>query len=234
MAYLTYLSDSASATVTQGFGGVHTGVDIQFQPIRWSNICFPVASNVRIAANGAEGLEWSYGLHYECVIDSTRKYRLAHLNSLAVAAGADVSPGQFAGIQGNTGNVSGVTGIHLHIEYFINGVRSDPSPLMGFPAKVGTYQLEFGGGSLPPPKSWEWGELPKRKPIQREFSFTGTQAQEDTPVNTVGGVVLVRAGEWIVQPQEGKMIYRGVTVPNKTAVLEIPEIIITGGEEDAI
>jgi murein DD-endopeptidase MepM/ murein hydrolase activator NlpD len=47
----------------------------------------------------------------------------AHLSSLAVQAGQDVTSGALVGAIGTTGSV---TGSHLHFEVRINGVAVDP------------------------------------------------------------------------------------------------------------
>lgn len=145
--YTTYLSDSNIAVVTQIFGNDgHLGTDIQFRPIYWSNLYFPKDGYVNVSANGSSGIDSTYGQHYEILCDDGTKYRMAHLRNRAVLQGANVVAGQYAGQQGNTGNTSGQTGIHLHLEYFeVGGTRVSPAPLMGFPDALGTYSIEFGG-----------------------------------------------------------------------------------------
>ncbi len=49
----------------------------------------------------------------------------AHMSSIAVSEGQSVSKGQVIGYVGSTGYA---TGPHLHIEVWINGSRTDPSP----------------------------------------------------------------------------------------------------------
>ena len=51
---------------------------------------------------------------------------------------------------------------------------------------------------------------------------------QDEVINTVNGLVQAKKGEWVVQPQDGEMIYRLLYTVNKNAYLEIPEIIIGG------
>lgn len=152
--YITYLSDSPIAVVTQVFGNAgHLGTDIQFQPIYWSNLYFPKAGTVEISQNGGSGELWTYGEWYRVACDDGTKYIMAHLrqNSRAVNAGSIIEQGQYAGEQGNTGNTSGTTGIHLHLEYFnSDGLRISPQSLMGFPDVLGTYSIEFGGENPKP------------------------------------------------------------------------------------
>lgn len=150
--YTTYLSDSSSCTVTQVFGGSHNGTDIQFYPIYWSNLYFPKSGTVSISQNGGSGDLWTYGEWYQVECDDGTSYRMAHLRNRAVSAGTSVQAGDYAGQQGNTGNTSGETGIHLHLEYFIGTNRVSPAPIMGFPDALGTYQIGFGGTNPPRPR----------------------------------------------------------------------------------
>lgn len=171
MAYGTYLSDSNTCDVTQVYGSGHLGSDIQFIPIKWSYLYFPKDGIVTTAAYGSDGLDWSYGWHYEVTcLDGTR-YRMAHLDSLGVGIGVEIVAGQYAGVQGSTGNTTGETGIHLHLEYFVNGARTSPEPLMGFPDAIGSYDIEFLGGGTPHPpplqitkkyKPWEYRRKDRR------------------------------------------------------------------------
>lgn len=152
-SYLTYLSDSTYCCVTQVFGNEgHLGTDIQFYPIYWSDLYFPKAGYVSTSAFGASGLDWTYGEHYEVQCDDGTVYRMAHmrLGSRAVSRGATVTAGQYAGQQGSTGNTTGETGIHLHLEYFVDGTRVSPAPLMGFPDELACHDIEFGGSPYIP------------------------------------------------------------------------------------
>lgn len=54
-----------------------------------------------------------------------------------VTVGQELKQGTVLARAGATGNV---TGIHLHFEVQINGVPVDPSPWLGLPNKVGTYE----------------------------------------------------------------------------------------------
>lgn len=152
MAYSTLLTDSKACYVTQVYGNNgHLGTDIQFLPIRWSNVFAPKDGVVSIAAYGSAGIDWSYGWHVEVICTDGTRYRMAHFDSIGVKSGQAISAGQFIGVQGNTGNVEGATGIHLHLEYFVGDARTSPEPLMGFPDAKGYYELEWGSPSPPTP-----------------------------------------------------------------------------------
>ncbi len=49
-----------------------------------------------------------------------------HMEYLAVSQGDHVTQGQVIGKMGRTGNVRGRTGIHLHFEVRVNGVKKNP------------------------------------------------------------------------------------------------------------
>lgn len=230
MAYETWLSDSSQVVVYQEYGNGHLGTDLHFYPLQWSNVCFPKSGVVTASQYGGSGGLDTYGEWYQVNCPDNTSYRLAHLRqgSRAVGTGVTVTAGQFAGIQGTTGNS---TGIHLHIEYFIGGVRTNPYPLFGFPGTLGTYDIVFGGGDIPPPGAgWTWSDLQQRNTVPRDFAFDATQVQEPTMINTVDGVVIVQPGEWIIQPKIGKCLWKRVQTPRKTVYLEIPEIIINDVE----
>lgn len=145
--YPTLLSDSTRCIVTQVYGSGHLGTDIQFLPIRWSNLYFPKDGVINSVS-----LDPSYGLHYQVYCSDGTEYRMAHLQERVKGVGDTVTAGMFAGVQGNTGNTSGPTGIHLHLEYFVEGNRTSPATLMGFPDALGTYDIEWGSPTPPTPE----------------------------------------------------------------------------------
>ena len=79
-----------------------------------------VSYNCLGAANGY------YGNYI--VIDHGSGYSTlySHLNSTTVVPGQAVAKGQIIGYMGNTGYSLGITGIHLHFELRVNGVKQNP------------------------------------------------------------------------------------------------------------
>lgn len=118
-----------TGTVTQEFGGSHTGIDI-YAPLG-TPVYAPsngVVTAIRTGSyrgdTGAGGagnyiiIEHNPGdsnqyLGYCPIKDYTRYY---HLDSVGVSVGQSVTQGQQIGTVGNTGNTQGPTGLHLHFE----------------------------------------------------------------------------------------------------------------------
>jgi murein DD-endopeptidase MepM/ murein hydrolase activator NlpD len=71
---------------------------------------------------------WNSG--YGCVIIIDHgggiKTLYGHHSKLLVSAGDHVDAGDTIGLMGNTGNVRGITGIHVHFEVIVGGVRVNP------------------------------------------------------------------------------------------------------------
>lgn len=116
-------SSSKNVTCPYGCYGGHTGFDIQ------SYMGGPIyAAKAGIVTTSG----WSnIGYGYYVVIDhgNGMKTLYAHQKQQPpVSVGQYVEAGQMIGYEGNTGNVVGVTGIHLHFEVQINGTPVDPYP----------------------------------------------------------------------------------------------------------
>jgi len=108
----------SSRGISQYFGRGHTGVDYM------ADIGTPVyaaASGRVVVTSGG----WSGGYGNQIVIDhgGSRDTRYAHLSSINVSAGENVSRGQVIGYSGNTGRS---TGPHLHFELIIGGRPVNP------------------------------------------------------------------------------------------------------------
>ncbi|MEQ8675017.1 MAG: LysM peptidoglycan-binding domain-containing M23 family metallopeptidase [Aggregatilineales bacterium] len=113
----------ARGTITQGYSGYHTGIDISL----------PVGTGVA-AANGGRVIfaGWnSYGYGYTVVLAHGPYTTLyGHLeNNFYVGCGQDVSPGQIIAASGNSGRSSGP---HLHFEIRFNDIPQNPAATIGF------------------------------------------------------------------------------------------------------
>lgn len=106
-------------TITQGFHSLHSGVDISDSKKELTYA----------AADGFVELSgWRTGYGNTIIINHGNGFKTlyGHSSELYVKAGDQVVKGQVIAKQGNTGRVSGVTGIHLHFEIIKNGVKVNP------------------------------------------------------------------------------------------------------------
>lgn len=107
-------------SITQGFSSRHTGIDIsnsKMEPIYASADGF-----VEISGYQANG----YGNNVVINHGNGYKTRYGHASKLLVSAGDFVKQGQQIAVQGRTGRVRGITGIHLHFEIMKNNIRVNP------------------------------------------------------------------------------------------------------------
>lgn len=108
--------------VTQYFTWQHHGLDIAGGSFSTPNY----------AAKGGvvEKSQCGWNSGYGCVIIIDHgggiKTLYGHNSKLLVSVGDRVVAGETIALMGNTGNVRGRTGIHLHFEIWVNGVRSNP------------------------------------------------------------------------------------------------------------
>jgi len=113
---------TAVRVLTQYFTWKHHGLDIAGGTLSTPNY----ASKAGVVEKSQCG--WNSG--YGCVIIIDHgggiKTLYGHNSRLLVSPGEYVSAGQTIGLMGNTGNVRGRTGIHLHFEVWVNGVRTNP------------------------------------------------------------------------------------------------------------
>lgn len=109
--------------ITQGYHGGHYAIDIgdRSMPPIWA----AAGGTVVKASSGT----WGGGYGNHVIIDHGDGLRTlyAHMDSLNVYEGQWVNQGDVIGIMGNTGRVYGVTGIHLHWEVILNGVKQNPN-----------------------------------------------------------------------------------------------------------
>lgn len=108
--------------LTQGFRAGHYAYDIadRSKPPIWA----AMGGTVEKASSGTWG--GGYGNHVIINHGNGLKTLYGHMETLAVSVGDTVEQGQVIGKMGNTGNVRGVTGIHLHFEVIKNGVKQNP------------------------------------------------------------------------------------------------------------
>ncbi len=116
-----YIWPSGSHTITQYFSLKHSGVDIAGP---WQTATYAAkAGTVEKASCG-----WNTG--YGCMIiidhDDGLRTLYGHNSKLLVQAGDHVEQGQLISLMGNTGNVRGKTGIHLHFEIMEGKTRINP------------------------------------------------------------------------------------------------------------
>lgn len=117
-----YVWPTAARVVTQYFTWKHHGIDIAGGSFSTPNY----ASKAGVVEKSQCG--WNSGYGCVVIIDHGGgiKTLYGHNSRLLVSVGDYVDAGQTIGLMGNTGNVRGVTGIHLHFEVWINGVRTNP------------------------------------------------------------------------------------------------------------
>ncbi len=108
--------------ITQGFHAGHYALDIgdRSRPPVWAS----GGGTVEKVSTGTWG--GGYGNHIILNHGNGLKTLYAHLGSVNVYQGQYVNQGDVIGMMGNTGRVYGATGIHLHWEVILNGVKQNP------------------------------------------------------------------------------------------------------------
>ncbi|MFF0561613.1 peptidoglycan DD-metalloendopeptidase family protein [Streptomyces sp. NPDC004266] len=92
------------------------------------DIQVPIGTPVHAVTRGTVGyIDGGFGNGITLTDANGVTYIYGHLDSRAVAAGTTVTPGQYLGESGNTGQS---TGPHLHFEIRIGGVKHCPQPLL--------------------------------------------------------------------------------------------------------
>lgn len=106
--------------MSRGYFAGHYAIDIANGPVT-------VRNKPCVAADGGKvvyaGWYYGYGNYVKIQHANGLQTTYAHLNSISVVKGQQVSRGQQVGLVGNTGNSSGP---HLHFEVIRNGVRVNP------------------------------------------------------------------------------------------------------------
>jgi murein DD-endopeptidase MepM/ murein hydrolase activator NlpD len=108
-------------TITQYFSWRHHAVDIAGP---WQTAIY--AAKGGVVETSQCGWNGGYGCYIIIDHGGGVKTLYGHHSSLLVSPGERVEAGQTIALMGNTGNVRGHTGIHLHFEVMINGVRVNP------------------------------------------------------------------------------------------------------------
>lgn len=108
--------------ITQYYGLSHRAIDVAGGPIG-TPIYASKAGNVTVSQCGWNG---GYGCYVVVDHGGGVKTLYAHNSRLLVNVGDAVDQGQTIALMGNTGNVRGRTGIHLHYEIQVNGARVNP------------------------------------------------------------------------------------------------------------
>ncbi len=125
-----YVWPSGARTVTQSYGIRHHALDIAgpfHTPNYASNAGRVVTANCPpVGQYRGKTLNSGYGCYVIIDHGGGIKTLYGHNDVILVAVGDYVERGQTIGLMGNTGNVRGVTGIHLHFEVIRNGVRVNP------------------------------------------------------------------------------------------------------------
>jgi LysM repeat protein len=112
-----YMRPIVGGTRTQGVHG-HNGVDLA--SYYGANILASAEGDVIISRNS--GWNGGYGSYVVLRHANGTQTLYAHLSATTVSAGEHVNQGQIIGRMGNSGDVRGPTGIHLHFE--IRGARN--------------------------------------------------------------------------------------------------------------
>lgn len=109
--------------ISQGYRAGHYAIDIadRSMPPVWAG----GEGTITKASSGTWG--GGYGNHVIIDHGDGLETLYAHLDSLNVYVGQEVSQGDVIGIMGNTGRVYGATGIHLHWEVIDNGIKRNPN-----------------------------------------------------------------------------------------------------------
>lgn len=106
---------------TQYFGTYHFGIDLQH---RGGSPNFAAEAGTVIRAE--HGWNGGYGNVIEIDHGNGLITLYAHNKEFYVKKGDEVKRGQAIAFMGNTGRVHGPTGIHLHFEVHVNGVKKNP------------------------------------------------------------------------------------------------------------
>lgn len=109
----------------------HTGLDLVGDDSK--QIFAPVSGTVEHAGDAGDG----FGIFVKILAADGRRHYLCHMSSTAAKEGQTVKEGDFIGVMGATGNV---TGAHTHYEIRTTGTTTaSPADFLGLPNKQGSY-----------------------------------------------------------------------------------------------
>lgn len=125
-----FIWPTGARVVTQGFGITHHALDIAgpFHTPNYAANAGRVVTADCPPPGEYRGKTLNHGYGCWVIIDHGNgiKTLYGHNDQILVSPGEYVERGQTVGLMGNTGNVRGVTGIHLHFEVIVNGQRVNP------------------------------------------------------------------------------------------------------------
>lgn len=113
--------------ITQRFHGGHPAYDIAnaSKPPLWA------ADDGVVIIATSSGWNGGYGRYVRIDHGNGLTTTYGHMDSLSVKVGQRIKQGDVIGRMGNTGNVRGRTGIHVHFEVSINGRKISPGAYLG-------------------------------------------------------------------------------------------------------
>ena len=117
---------SVTCYITQYFGPTHFALDMQEKDAN-GNVGGPVyAAEDGTVIRADYGWDGGYGNVLEIDHGNGLITLYGHNKELYVKVGDNVKRGQTIGYMGNTGLVYGKTGVHIHFEVRLNGVKKNP------------------------------------------------------------------------------------------------------------
>ncbi len=159
-----------NCSIFQGFRKGHPAIDIQTYG-KPNPVVASKSGTVVVAGRGGKGNKMSgYGNVVRIKHENGEETLYAHLSAFKVVAGQKVNQGQVIGNVGNTGAVSGRTGMHLHYERIVNGVRVNPTFV--------NYKTN------PAPKQEKPKPAPAQKPAQKPTPPAQQNTKNRSPNNT--------------------------------------------------
>ena len=139
-ANTTRIDTQVVATPT-GNGWVRPTSGALTQGYRWGHYAYDIADTSKppiVAADGGTVIRadygWNGGYGNVVEVDHGNGYKTlyGHMEELYVVAGDSVNAGSVIGKMGATGRVYGATGIHLHFELILDGVKVNPATVFGW------------------------------------------------------------------------------------------------------